>query len=505
MAPAPDPARHLDRPAFRSASTRRTLPSASAIAARVHDFDNGLRPVLLGFALATGIAFAMAMRIDAVLPAIGWLTVVIALFAPTTGLTVIAALATLREPGGVGPLGFNATVIGACCLGALGRLALNGIAGRRIAIRPEFVGIGAFLGLTTFQFLRLAARTTDERERFGLSQLTDVTAGLLIIVLVAVVFTPTTRRWIIAATVPSILLAAVAAIASLNPDVIGLLPIGGLLPAVDVSVRGTGIFTNPNYLGLAMALGFLLVARSGRLELTATIARRPWLLATPVAIALMVSFSRGAFLALVCGVVALYVSRGRRVFALAAIVGVIVVAVGYPVLLTARHALIFGPAIASSGDAQAVSDASRIAVLEAGAKLFVSQPIIGIGVGQFHFESPRYLDGSPVTYPHNTYLQIAVEQGLLGITAFLLMLVGLVYALSRKPDAYSVTARAILVVFAVGSLFAEPLTSLQASALLWIATGAALVAPSPSLIASRSELGGSRPLLRPSATRRSSG
>jgi hypothetical protein len=54
------------------------------------------------------------------------------------------------------------------------------------------------------------------------------------------------------------------------------------------------------------------------------------------------------------------------------------------------------------------------------------------------------------------------------------MLLLLFYALSRVRDEYAVTARSMLVVFAIGSLFAEPLTSLQASAVLWIAVGAAL-------------------------------
>lgn len=475
-----DPGRDPARPTAAGTDLGRPT-SVSVFAARVHAFDRDRRPIVAGFLFAVTLAIAMAAKLDATLPVLGWLVATAALFAPSAGLTVIATLAMLREPAGLGPIGFNGTVIAASGLGMLGRLVLDGLVGRRIAIRPEFAAIGAFLVLSTFQFLRLAARTTDERERFALTQLIAVCSGLILVIVIGTVFSSTSRRWVVTAMVPGIILAAFAAMASLSPAVLGALPIGGLLPTEDISVRGTGIFRNPNYLGLAMALGFVLVGRSRSLELPTGMVRRPWLLAGPVAIAVIVSFSRGALLALVGGIVALYASRGRRALALASIVGLLAVAIGYPVLLNVRHALTFGPNVELGDEAQAASDASRVAVLEAGIKLLARQPIMGIGVGQFHYESVTYVAGSPVTYPHNTYLQIAVEQGLLGISAFMLVLVTLFYSLSRaRGDPYRVTARSMLVIFSVGALFAEPLTSMQGNAILWIAIGAALAGAEPS-------------------------
>jgi O-antigen ligase len=446
---------------------------------RIREFDNDRRTLLVGAVLGAMLAVLMAFGVDARLSVLARVIQVVAFFAPTAGLIVMAALAVFREPSGGGALGFNAAVMGACALGVLVRPLLEAFARRRITVRTEFVGVGMFRGLSVAQFLALTTRFPAEREQFARLQLTDVCVALLPIVLIPVVFSARTRRYLIAAMIPGLLVAAVTAIASLSPSVIAFLPVWGLLPSIDESARGTGIYSNPNYLGFAMALGAVLLARGERLGLD--IARwRSRVLVTPVLVAVLVSFSRGAFLALVGGIVALYTGRGRRVLAGALAVAGLVVLVGYPVLLGIRHELIFGPEIDASAAAQAVSDASRLAVHKAGLHLFLENPILGIGVGQFHYESPRFLKGSLITYSHDIYLQIAVEQGIVGFGAFLTMLAALVVALSRIGDDYAVTARAMLVVFAIGSLFAEPLTSPQSNLLLWIVVGAALVRPRPN-------------------------
>jgi len=460
-------------------SARFRPEAAAAVAERLRTFDSDPRTYVFG-ALVGGIfAVLMALNLDDDLRHLAWIVVAISLMAPTAGLTVIATLAVFREPMGLGPLGFHATVIGACALGVTGRLMVGGLARRAHSFRPELVAIAAFLGLSAFQFLAIATRVTDERELFARRQLTEVAGGLLLVVLVGVAVSRPARKFLLAAVVPGITIAGIAAISSLSPSVIGWLPIGGLVPAQDISARGTGIFYNPNYLGQAMAIGVLLLSNARRLELPLGLGRRPWLGAIAPLLGLVASFSRGALFALVSGVVALYWGRRRRIFAAAVLGGILVVLVSYPVLLSARHVLNFGPDVALSEEAQQVSDSSRIAVLRAGLKLFLAAPVVGVGYGQFHYESPRYLSGSPVTYPHNTFLQILAEQGLVGLGVFLVVLLALFVSLSRAGDAYGVVARAMLVAFAVGSLFAEPLTSLQTSAVMWIVLGAALARAEP--------------------------
>jgi len=141
-------------------------------------FDRGVRPILLGYALAVLLALAMVANIDADLAILVWGVTIAAVLAPSSGLTVLAGLALLREPAGLGPLGFNATVVGATGLGVLARQTLGGWSGRQVTVRPEIAAIGAFVGLSIVQFLRLVARTTAERERFGLSQLVATCAEI---------------------------------------------------------------------------------------------------------------------------------------------------------------------------------------------------------------------------------------------------------------------------------------------------------------------------------------
>jgi O-antigen ligase len=464
---------------IRPVSARFVPEAAAAVSERLRSFDSDPRTYVFG-AFVGGIEIVlMALNLDGNLRSIGWIVVAISLAAPTAGLTVIATLALFREPIGLGPLGFHATVIGACALGVTGRLMVSGLARRVSSFRLEFVAIAAFLGLCAFQFVAIATKYTDDRELFARRQFTEVAGGLLLVVLVGAAVSRRARPFLIAALVPGILVAGITAIASLSPTVLALLPIGGLLPAEDISARGTGIFYNPNYLGQALVAGVLVLGSARVLRLPLGMSRRPWLGIVAPLLGIVASFSRGALLSLVTGVVALYWGRGRRVFLVAVLAGILVVLVSYPLLLGARHALTFGPDVVLSDQAQQVSDRSRIAVLRAGVKLFMSSPLVGVGYGQFHYESPKYLGASQITYPHNNYLEILAEQGLVGLGAFLLVLLTLFVALSRNGDAYAVVARAMLVAFAVGALFAEPMTSLQTTTITWVVVGAALALTEP--------------------------
>jgi O-antigen ligase len=457
------------------ATSARALPTAAALDARVRAFDNHPRTILYGAVLGIVLIVLMAANLDASVPVVGWLVATVAVLAPSVGLATLATLAVIREPAGLGPLFFYGTVVGACALGVTARVLLGSWSGRSTTLRPEFLAIATYLGICVFQFMAVSADVSQEREQFARIQLTNVAGSLVLVMLVATTFTAQSRRYLVAAMVPGILLGAVTAVASLNPALIAGLPLGGLLPPEDISVRATGIFLNPNYLGLAMAIAALLLLRGGRLGLPTRFAGWSWLLALPPVLAVGASFSRGAFLALVGGVVALYANRGRRSLVIAGLVGVLVIGLGYPLLIGTRHSLIFGGNTAQSEVAQQISDSSRVAVHIAGLRLFKHSPVLGIGYGQFHYESAKYMGKNAITYPHDGYLQVLAEQGIVGFVAFGLFLVLLLLALSRIRDAYAITARSMLVAFAIGSLFAEPMTSPQSSAVLWIMIGAALI------------------------------
>lgn len=440
-------------------------------------FDEDPRVLGLGFLVGVAYAIIMAGNLDAEALRLSWAGVGLALVAPSAGVMMLATLVVFREPLGLNPMHFHFAVVAACALAVAVRVAIRGLAGDRTRIRPELLAIGAFGALTVIQFITVTIRVTHPRVLFALSVLTELVTGLALIVVIAVLFSPRSRRYVLAAMVPSIVIAAVVGVVSLSPELLASLPIHGWLPPLDESARGTGLFTNPNYLGQAMATGFILVARARASGLPGFLARWTWPLAALVALGVVVSFSRGAVIAVAAGILVLYAVRGRRVFLLATAGAAAFAVVGMLVLVAVRHILTWGAKIDLSGAAQAASDSMRLSVYIAGLRLFRHNWLFGVGLGQFQYESPRYVGSSPVTYPHDVFLGVAAEQGLPGIVLFLTMLIAIAVALWRIRDRVALTALAMLAAYVAGSLFADNLRTLQASAMVWIALGCGLVLP----------------------------
>ena len=103
----------------------------------------------------------------------------------------------------------------------------------------------------------------------------------------------------------------------------------------------------------------------------------------------------------------------------------------------------------------------------AGLSLFHSSPIAGVGFGQFQFLSPLHVAGSDLTYPHDAYLRILAEQGILGVLSFLALLaLGVRRIVDAVPGTRSI-AFAALACYFVGAAFAEPFSELQVSGVTW--------------------------------------
>jgi O-antigen ligase len=63
----------------------------------------------------------------------------------------------------------------------------------------------------------------------------------------------------------------------------------------------------------------------------------------------------------------------------------------------------------------------RAAVYAGSWQMFLDRPLIGWGFHQMPADLPRYVSGYPdkVLYPHNTYLELLVEQGVVGFALYL--------------------------------------------------------------------------------------
>jgi O-antigen ligase len=68
----------------------------------------------------------------------------------------------------------------------------------------------------------------------------------------------------------------------------------------------------------------------------------------------------------------------------------------------------------------------RLATYKQGFEIFRSAPLFGVGVNEYHAVAetrlPEYVSGAPsVTYPHNSYIGLLAEQGLVGFFPLLLL------------------------------------------------------------------------------------
>jgi O-antigen ligase len=188
-----------------------------------------------------------------------------------------------------------------------------------------------------------------------------------------------------------------------------------------------------------------------------------------LAVALVLTFSRGAYLALaVFAVLTLITVRpGLRkpllaiaVVAAALVVVTIVVASNTP-LMESRFSYV----------ALNYTLQTRSIIYVATWQMLTAHPILGLGLGGYLY----MLHGFPEIYPHDVYLAFWAELGLLGLVAFLIILVGLLWRGWRALPAAAGFERALLwgalgtfVLWALHGIFDTPYWKNDMSVEFWI-------------------------------------
>ncbi len=178
--------------------------------------------------------------------------------------------------------------------------------------------------------------------------------------------------------------------------------------------RVTGGFNNPNQLA-----GFLVLLVP--LSFAGAVVDRRWRILHLAGLVLALggiyaSFSRGALLALL--VMPFLLLRGRWLLLLAP-VAVIGVGLGLPSVMAERFAL---------GGQEGAEIAGRRDIWSTAFSIWVEEPVIGTGLGGFpgsyatvRVSGKQFLADTqfqPPPHAHNLGLQLLVEQGLVGFTAF---------------------------------------------------------------------------------------
>jgi O-antigen ligase len=204
-----------------------------------------------------------------------------------------------------------------------------------------------------------------------------------------------------------------------------LFPVRGtLVGGDDIAGRAVWnyIYSNPNdlaalsVLALGVALAFMFSTPSRTM-----VSLGAGFSAILLLVVILLTQSRGAFIGLVAGmgpaIIWLGLKRWRRLVFATGILA-LVISVAIPATVWERLSGIEKLTSAST-IAQADPEGSaeeRFAIQKVGWQIFLDNPVFGIGLGAYTLENARYSPVLGTKDTHNTYLKLAAEVGLPGLT-----------------------------------------------------------------------------------------
>lgn len=193
-----------------------------------------------------------------------------------------------------------------------------------------------------------------------------------------------------------------------------------------------------------------------------------------LAIGLLATFSRGALVGLLAMVVFAAATRLVRPRDLVGLLGLLL-AMGSLVVLTQRDRVLEALDHKAAVAGQNVTD--RLDLWDAATRMVLDRPLVGHGPGSFALEVEGYALGLPGTGParldvvHNTFLEVAVELGLLGLALLVALLLSagrqswLAWRARRHPGAAAIATALVgcsVAACFVSEQFALPLWLLMA-------------------------------------------
>ncbi len=401
------------------------------------------------------------------------------LIVPRAGILALIPLLPF-QPGGLFPP--HGPIVGHAIAIALSMTfrAARGTISIPVLARPAVWLAVALLAATIFQ-ATLGVRVFNGVIPLSvLSELDQVVVTLMVFVGSVIFLRPAGVVPALAAYLLSFMTVSVVGILHFaRPSVLRRLDLFWMVSPDASRFRATGVIPNANFLGLFVGMGVA--------WLTITIgwyvwSRRPVpALAGVVAAAsgtatLLLTLSRAAIVAAGVGVAIAVARRSVRVALAMLIAGVVVAVVAYPAFLDLRLGQTFGSASQAGLAAQAESDSMRATQAVAAVKAFLDAPLLGHGFGTFSALSPGYSGQDVLTSAHNTYLKLAAEQGLVGLSLFVGLLAAIAIGLWRAGFGPWSAGLAVVGVIAAFSLSGDAMSSAQSIASGFVLIAAMLVA-----------------------------
>lgn len=435
--------------------------------------------VAVGAALSVLMIVGMALEVPGVVFLAGILGVALAVARPAIGLTVLAVMIPLREPGIFPPVLLNFVMAAATCAGCVFRLPIE-----RPRVEPS-AGFLLLVGYLLFSIVTLPPIVSGaplEPAETAVNQFLQLSGGFLVFIAGYLTFQRHGAAPLLLAGVLSGAFAALLGIVFLAAGTDDV-PFRGLFSPAPWVARAVGPFFNTNYYAEFLAFAVLVaIGLFGIAGKWLRVALAPIVLL--VLAALFLAFSRGGILTLAAGLVAWAFVRNLRLGIAVLMTLVVLAAIVYPLFVDTRLDLTLGLRTDPAGSL-AANDATRLDAFGAGLRLFEEAPVFGIGFGVYQYASADFIIGASTTYPHNAGIKVLAEQGIVGLVIAISILALLGRSILRSTSPLRRTAWAVFVAYALGSVFLEPFWSLQTSGLVWLLYGAVLSPkpePAPDLL-----------------------
>lgn len=232
-------------------------------------------------------------------------------------------------------------------------------------------------------------------------------------------------------------------------------------------------FLDPNFAGPFFAVYFLIVLHEAFTQKTKMHRLIFFLASILTFFAVILSFSRGAYLVLGAGFLVYLFYKGYRKIAFSIPVGII--------LLGFLFAF-FVPRGEGKNLLRTVSTDARLLSVESATTVFLKNPIVGVGFDSFRYAQYRYhlLTGSDWQQSHsgagtnNSFLFVLATTGILGgafYVYFWFVLMHLTWGKLKKKEPHGVLFISLWVTFLVSGLFENTLFYPSIMLWLWILVG----------------------------------
>jgi len=259
--------------------------------------------------------------------------------------------------------------------------------------------------------------------------------------------------------------------------------IRGFMPKIAIGLtRATAAFPNPNVLGiylaplasLAFGLGLFYFKGAKRIAMI--------IVGLLIATGLLLTFSRFAGLGFFLGVFFMAIVRRNKIIVSLLILALLIFSFGAPKNIKgwakeAKNPVIF------------MFNADRISIYKNSLNMIKHHPFIGVGVNTFcenylkyKLPEPKGAESADHVYAHNNFLQMAGDIGLLGLGAFIWLLIALFTYFGRlykkmRDNYYKVLLLSLIasiIVFLVNGMAETNLYYARVASLFWYLVGFSL-------------------------------